>query len=807
MARGSGYRKPGVGRGKLGTADAKDKKNAAASRKTLEGVSVFGDTHTEPDPSRQDAAGLPMPASAGEGVDDGGLIRIEGTVEGVIYSNEENGYAVCDLESADGEMLTVTGTMPYISEGDAVAVIGKWIHNPKYGRQFKVEQYERSLPADRSSILRYLSSRTVKGIGPKLAARIVETFGEDAFDVIENHPEWLASEIKGLSMKVAMAASEDFREKSGMRSAMLFFRDYFGAALTVRIFKKWGNAAIDIAKRNPYRLCEEIDGIGFEKADAMAARLGIAKESPDRVKSGLVYLLLNNEMQNGHTCLPHDKLISAASRLLGCSEQVCRDAAGGMIKDERLVAAQRRGEVYIYTPDAYESESYIANKLTLLDRLCPAVDVGNIRQFIEKEEQRNGIGYAEMQKRAITDALENGVFILTGGPGTGKTTIVKALIDIFESMGLNVALAAPTGRAAKRMSEATSREAKTVHRMLEMEFGGEGDARFRRGEQDLLEENVVIIDEASMLDSRLTAALLRAVKPGARLLFIGDADQLPSVGAGNVLRDLIDSERFATVRLNEIFRQARMSAIVTNAHLINAGNMPELKLRDKDFFFLSRSADTSIAETIVDLCQNRLPRSYGEEIRAGIQVISPSRRGEAGTENLNIMLQSALNPPKPDRAEYMHRESIYRVGDRVMQIRNNYDLAWERKDSKGVGVFNGDIGVIRSINRASSSMEIEFDERQAVYDFSLIDDIEHAYAITVHKSQGSEYPMVVIPAFYAPVMLLTRNLLYTAVTRAQRMVIIVGREDVIGTMVSNNRTAMRYTGLTDMVNDLYVGGL
>ena len=727
--------------------------------------------------------------------DAGGLIRLGGVIETIIYSNEENGYTVCDIESEAGDMVTVTGIMPYLSEGDALVMFGRWVHSPKYGRQFKVEQYERSMPADETSILRYLASRAVKGIGPKIAQRIVEEFGVDSFDVIENHPEWLASQIKGMSLKAAMAASEDFKEKSGMRSAMIFFRDYFGAAMTVKIYKRWGGSAVDVAKKNPYRLCEEIEGIGFERADLMARGLGIAPDSPERIKSGVRYLLKSNAAQNGHTCLPEDKLVAAAAAMLGCDENACRDAVARLVTEQRIVSEKSGGFVYVYDMAAYECERYIATKLSLLDRLCPKVDIGDVYRFIEKEEKRNGMTYAAMQRKAIVDALDSGVFVLTGGPGTGKTTIVKALIDIFDSMGLKVALAAPTGRAAKRMSEATGMEAKTVHRMLEMEYGEDETASFRRNEQELLDENVIIIDEASMLDSWLTSSLLKAVKPGARILFIGDADQLPSVGAGNVLHDIIESGRFATVRLNEIFRQAGESLIVTNAHAINGGRMPELKIKNNDFFFLPRVSDREIASTVVDLWNNRLPRSYGEQIRENIQVISPSRRGESGTENLNVMLQNALNPPSPDKTEYVFREKTFRVEDRVMQIRNNYELEWEREDSRGVGVFNGDIGVIKAINKSNSCMEISFDERHVVYDFSLLEDIEHAYAITVHKSQGSEYPVVIIPAFSAPIMLLTRNLLYTAVTRAQKMVIIVGREDIVGTMVDNNRTAMRYTGL------------
>ena len=731
---------------------------------------------------------------------EGGLIRLDGVVEDIIYSNKENGYTVCavETETEGEEPVTVVGIMPYLSEGDTACFFGRWVHSAKYGRQFKAEQFERALPADTAAILRYLASRTIKGIGPKLAQRIVEEFGEDTFDVIENHPDWLTG-VKGVSKKLAEAASEDFKEKSGMRNALIFFRDYFGSSLTLRIYKKYGGNSVELARQNPYRLCNEVEGIGFEKADLMARKLGIPADSSERLMSGICYLLSSNAAQNGHVCLPEDKLVTTAAELLGCTPAAAAAALGDAISARRLIAEKRERVRYIYLPYAYETEKYIASKLVLLDKLCPAVDMGDVRAFISKEERMNGLSYADMQRRAISDALVNGVFVLTGGPGTGKTTIVKALIDIFESMGLRVALAAPTGRAAKRMSEATGREAKTVHRLLEMEFGDESGDRFRRNEQDPLEENVIIVDEASMLDSLLTGSLLRAIKPGARLLLIGDADQLPSVGAGNVLADIIESGRFATVRLNEIFRQAGASLIVTNAHAINEGRMPELGIKNNDFFFLPRSSDNDIAATVADLYRNRLPRSYGADTVNNIQVISPSRRGIAGTENLNVILQNALNPPEPGKREYQFRQTHFRVGDRVMQVRNNYELAWTRPDSEGLGVFNGDIGVIQAINPESSSFEIQFDDRHVVYDFSLLEDLEHAYAITVHKSQGSEYPIVIIPAYGAAQVLLTRNLLYTAVTRAQRMVIIVGREDIVASMVNNNRTALRYTGLCAML--------
>lgn len=733
---------------------------------------------------------------------EGGLIRLDGVVEDIIYSNKENGYMVCavETETEGEEPVTVVGIMPYLSEGDTACFFGRWVHSAKYGRQFKAEQFERALPADTTAILRYLASRTIKGIGPKLAQRIVEEFGEDTFDVIENHPDWLTG-VKGVSKKLAEAASEDFREKSGMRNALIFFRDYFGSSLTLRIYKKYGGNSVELARQNPYRLCNEVEGIGFEKADLMARKLGIPADSSERLMSGICYLLSSNAAQNGHVCLPEDKLVATAAELLGCTPAAAAAALGDAISARRLIAEKRERVRYIYLPYAYETEKYIASKLVLLDKLCPAVDMGDVRAFISKEERMNGLSYADMQRRAISDALVNGVFVLTGGPGTGKTTIVKALIDIFESMGLRVALAAPTGRAAKRMSEATGREAKTVHRLLEMEFGDESGDRFRRNEQDPLEENVIIVDEASMLDSSLTGCLLRAIKPGARLLLIGDADQLPSVGAGNVLADIIESGRFATVRLNEIFRQAGASLIVTNAHAINEGRMPELGIKNNDFFFLPRSSDNDIAATVADLYRNRLPRSYGAGTVDNIQVISPSRRGIAGTENLNVMLQNSLNPPEPGKREYQFRQTHFRVGDRVMQVRNNYELAWTRPDSEGLGVFNGDIGVIQAINPELSSFEIQFDDRHVVYDFSLLDDLEHAYAITVHKSQGSEYPIVIIPAYGAAQVLLTRNLLYTAVTRAQRMVIIVGREDIVASMVNNNRTALRYTGLCAMLRE------
>ena len=727
-----------------------------------------------------------------------GLEKICGTVEGVIYQNEENGYAILDFGTAEDELITVVGTLPYVGEGDTLTLYGKWVHNPKYGRQFRADQFEKEMPADATAILRYLSSRTIKGIGPKKAQKIVDLFGEDTFDVIENHPEWL-TQISGITHKSALEMSEEFKKQAGVRRVMMFFRDYFGATLSVRIFKAWGNNAVEMAKENPYRLCEEIEGVGFEKADDLAQRIGFDRAGLPRVESGILYLLSYNAAQSGHTCLPEEKLREAACSLLQVEGTLVDAAVASLLKAKRLfrvhhLTSEGR-KAFLFDRNGYECERTIAERLVALDRACVKLDVRDIDYFITREEKKSGISFAHLQKEAIAAALENGVMILTGGPGTGKTTVVRALLQIFRSMDLRVALAAPTGRAAKRLSEATSNEAKTVHRLLEMSFNEGKRAEFARNERDQLEEDVIIVDEVSMMDEPLTAALLRAVKTGAHLVLIGDADQLPSVGAGNVLHDLIACGRFAMVALTEVFRQAQHSLIVTNAHAVNRGEMPRLDVKDNDFFFLSRANDAEITATVADLCANRLPRSYGAQIAGNIQVISPSRKGEAGTENLNRILQQTLNPPRAGKREHRVRDVVFREGDRVMQIRNNYDLVWERGEETGLGVFNGDIGLVERIDPVEKYMEIVFDDRHVMYDFTGLDELEHAFAVTVHKSQGSEYPVVILPLYAAAPMLLTRNLFYTAITRAQRMVILVGRADIAAQMVQNNRQAMRYTGL------------
>lgn len=733
-----------------------------------------------------------------ETVDENGISMLEGSVEGIIFSNEENGYTILEFITDQNELITAVGIMPYVGEGESLKVYGKWVHNSKYGRQFSVSSYEKVMPADEVSILRYLASGAIKGIGPKTAQRIVDLYGKDTFDVIENHPEWLA-EISGITPKKARQIGEEFQKSAGMRSTMMFFREFFGAALTMKIYKRWGSRSVELAKENPYILCEEIDGIGFEKADGMARSLGFSSEGLERVSSGIVYMMRYRITQNGHVCLPEKLLISSAAKLLEVGEEIIAASLSSLIAQGRICYVKRDGVKYIYEKESYDAEKYIARKLDLIDKVCASVGVQDMQAFISREERKSGIEYAPLQKKAIAASLEDGVMILTGGPGTGKTTVVRALIEIFDSMGLDVALAAPTGRAANRMSEATSREAKTIHRLLEMDFSDSIYGKFNRDENNLLDEDVIIIDEASMIDQNLMFALLKAVKPGARLIIIGDSDQLPSVGAGNILRDLIDGGRFSTIRLSEIFRQASESLIVTNAHAINAGQMPDLSAKDKDFFFLPRQNDAEIAFTVADLCKNRLPKAYGTRLTANMQVISPSRKGEAGTENLNVLLQNTLNPEQFGKKEYKYRQTVFRQGDRVMQTKNNYDLEWKRDDgSDGYGVFNGDIGVIYDIDFKEQSMDIVFDDRSVRYDFSYLEELEHAYAITVHKSQGSEYPIVIIPAYSAPRMLLTRNMLYTAVTRAKNMVIIVGREDIVKTMVDNNKQTLRYTGLAKL---------
>lgn len=723
-----------------------------------------------------------------------GLLSIEGSVEKIIYQNEENGYTVCEIFTPSDEIFTLVGNMPYLSEGETVSALGSWVNHATFGKQFKVEFYEKQLPATETAILKYLASGAVRGIGKVTAQRIVSQFGADSFEVIEHNPQWL-SEIPGISPKKAEQISASFAAQFGMRNVMMFCREYFGPTTAVRIYKKWGNGAVERIKQNPYILCGEIYGVGFEKADAIAKDLGMKKNAPERIAMGLKYVLMHNAASNGHSFLPLDKLCAVAKRLLSCEMNEIEDEAAALETRGEIVCVRHEGMKCAYLRDYYEAEKYTAEKLCALDRAGKNLGEDNVLSLISMVERESNMEYAVLQKRAICQAASNGVFILTGGPGTGKTTVVRAIIRVFDAMRLRIALAAPTGRAAKRMSQSAGEEAKTVHRLLEMEYGAEDKLRFRKNEKDQLEDDVIIIDEASMLDLMLTDALLKAIKPGARLILIGDVNQLPPVGAGHVFDDIIKSDRFATVELTHIFRQAQESLIVTNAHAVNHGEYMNLESKSGDFFFLPRQEDAQTAATIAELCKKRLPKSYGLTVFDGIQVITPSRKGDAGTEMLNSALQSVINPPTRGKAEKKVRDFTLREGDKVMQIKNNYDIEWNKNGTQGFGIFNGDIGVIKKIDLSEELITVDFEDKICEYDYTMLDELELAYAITVHKSQGSEYPIVIMPLYRYTPKLLTRNLLYTAITRAQSIVILVGNGEVAKAMVDNNRQTKRYTGL------------
>ncbi len=729
--------------------------------------------------------------------------KLNGIVDSIVYRNDENGYTVCIVEDSDGLPVTAVGIMPYINEGDCLSAVGAWTTHKIYGRQFSVEVFDRQLPAEEGDILRYLASGAVKGIGPKTARKIVEKFGSDSFDIIENNPEWLAS-IPGISKQKAEAIGENFKSISGSREFMMFSRDFFPSATAMRIYKKWGAASIGRIQNNPYSLCGSFRGIGFKRADVIAATLGLPRDSDVRLEAGILHVLSTEASRNGHTCLPVDTLIECSVSLLFGFDGTCRQTIQSyvekMIENEKLYVYNAEGVRYVYHPYLYNAETYVARKLCEISRLCPSMSERDIDLLIEKCENYSHINYAPMQRQALCEALRSGVMILTGGPGTGKTTIIKGLLSIFESLDYSVCLAAPTGRASKRMSEATSHEAKTIHRMLEMEYSDDTEARFMRNRSNPIEEKVIIIDESSMIDTVLMEALLSAVRGGTKLIFIGDSDQLPSVGCGAVFGDIISSGVFRVVCLNEVFRQAQTSSIITNAHRINMGMMPQISSKGTDFFFLERSNDESVARTIVELVTKRLPHTYGMGIINKLQIITPSRKGTAGTETINAMLQVAMNPPGEGKAEKKSRSLVFRTGDRVMQTKNNYQIEWSTtRGESGFGVFNGDIGIIESIDNENELITVTFDEKRCEYEFSMLEELEHAYAITVHKSQGSEYPVVIIPIFHCAPMLRSRNLLYTAVTRASGMVILVGDREVLRTMVENDYHAERCTMLSRMI--------
>lgn len=727
--------------------------------------------------------------------------EVTGTVESVVYRNEQNGYTILEVSTDKKELVTVVGTMPFVSEGENITVRGSYVVHSEYGRQLKADSFEKRIPEQPDAILKYLSSGVIKGIGPKTAEKIVEKYGADTFEVMSNHPDWLA-DFKGISPRRALEIGDEIRRQMGFYRLFDFCRDVVPMHVALRIYQNYGERAVEQLRTNPYALCGKIRGFSFTAADQIAMGAGGAPDARERVLGATVRVLERACETGGHACLPVKQVVTEVATLLELDPKEIAEHEKDFVLEKQIGYLHRKADSLLYINRFYEAERSIAGRLLRLDRTCVRYRVEDMEPLVNRAMLESGLEYAAMQRKAIFEAASSGVLIITGGPGTGKTTIIKALIRIYESMGCEVALAAPTGRAAKRMAESTACEARTIHRLLEVEFRdeAEGDegATFARNEHNLLDADIIIIDEASMIDMFLMQALLAAIRPGARLVLLGDCDQLPSVGAGNVLHDLINSGCFNTVRLTEIFRQGSESLIVTNAHRINRGEMPVTDARNKDFFFMKREGGALIS-TLAEVTAKRLPATYGVSAFDKIQVITPTRKGAAGTEALNLLLQAELNPPAKDKAEKKFRDVVFREGDKVMQIRNNYDLTWDEDGKERFGIYNGDIGVIGKIYDRQSYMMVNFDGREVKYGFDLLEDLELAYAITVHKSQGSEYPFVVMPVTDFPPMLMTRNLLYTAVTRAKTMAVLIGREDALSRMVENDRETVRYTGLCDML--------
>ena len=722
-----------------------------------------------------------------------GELYLDGVVEEIIYSNGENGYTVC-LINCGGDPVTIVGIMPYVGEGESIRVQGEWQMHPTFGKQFRVDYFEKRLPTTAAAILKYLASGAIKGVGPVTAERIVERFGEDTLDVIENNHRWLC-DIRGISPKRADEIHKNYCEQFGMRKVIMFCNEFFGPALSVRIFKAYGSAAIDIIKATPYKLCEDIVGIGFEKADKVALALGSSVESPARAEAGVIHTLNVAAINGGHCFLFEQELLDSASRVLGINQAHVGLAIGRLEAFGRIKKFDVDGTNAYAITELYASEVYIAAKLqSLADFKFPYV-LDGIEEQIDLLQQKNGIEYAPEQREAIAHAITNGVSVITGGPGTGKTTVIKAILELCDILKFSYILAAPTGRAAKRMFESSEKEAKTIHRLLEAMRSENGTNRFQRNEENPIPYKVVIIDEMSMVDTNLMCALLKAIKLGSYVILIGDPDQLPPVGPGNCLNDIIRSEKFGVVKLNKIFRQAEQSLIVTNAHAINRGEMPVLNVKDNDFFFIEKQRTDEVKDLLVDLVSRRLPKRYNASPLDEIQLITCTRKGELGTYELNAVFQEVLNPKSHKKIEKKYGKILFREGDKVMQIKNDYDLVWHRGSEEGSGIFNGDIGIIREIDSRQETMTVDFEGRITEYDFSQLDELEHAYAVTAHKSQGSEYRIVVIPSFDAPFPLMTRNLLYTAVTRAREMVIIVGSKHSLAVMTKNNRIPVRHTAL------------
>lgn len=728
--------------------------------------------------------------------------EIQGVIQEIIFRNEQNGYSVVDME-CDGELETFVGYFAFLNLGEMIKAFGSWVQHKDYGRQFKVESYSIVTPASLIGIEKYLASGLISGIGQATAKKLVEKFGMDTLDIIQYNPDKLL-EIEGIGEKKAEKMHEAFLEQRELRDIMIFLEQYgISPAYAVRIYKTYGVNTIREIKENPYRLAEDVFGIGFRLADKVAMSMGVSPESEYRLASGTKYIL-NYYHAMGHTYVPRELLLEKAAELLNAGRDAMENILVSLFIEKKIAVETLEDCKAVYSIPFFKAESGVCRRLAQFAMQKPS----KLNVDFDFED---GIKLAKNQKQAVKAAMENGIVVITGGPGTGKTTTIKTIIRIFEAMGLSVLLAAPTGRAAKRMQEATGKEAKTIHRLLE--YGAaEGDDTdegmcFQKDEDSPLEADAIIIDEVSMVDILLMNSLLKAVPEGTRLVLVGDADQLPSVGAGNVLRDIIESEIVPVVKLDEIFRQAEESLIIVNAHKINNGELPIIDSRTKDFFFIRHDNQQEIAETIINLCSDRLPKYTGYDFYEGIQVLSPMKKGDCGILNLNIKLQQRLNPEDDRKKEKVYRDNVFRVGDKVMQIRNNYKLKWQSIsdfEKEGEGVFNGDLGIIQDIDGEEQHIDVIFDgERLVKYDYAILDELEHAYALTVHKSQGSEFPVVVMPVTYGAPMLMTRNLLYTALTRAKEMVVLVGHEKYIRQMVENNHIAKRYSGLMQRLVKLW----
>ena len=720
---------------------------------------------------------------------------LQGAVSAVVYQNYENGYAVLRLNVGGGQMVTVVGTIPLPAVGERLMVTGKWSNHSNYGRQFEAEFLERLMPQTAMEILSYLSSRVIKGIGPRMAARIVEHFGTETLLVMEREPERLA-EVPGISREKAKTIGEEFRLQVGMRQLMEFFAlHHLPAELAVRTYKLYGDSTIELLYDDPYLLMDEGLEAPFGAVDRFSIELGVEGDDPRRVEAGVRFELSYNLLA-GHSFLPEDKLLPATAQLLNVETEVVREAVNRLLGSDRLVRDTLAGIQVIYLPELYEAERYCTESLLRFAGL-EFPEPRNLNKLIRAVAKESGIDYSAEQEQAIRAAATSGLLLVTGGPGTGKTTILNGILELLGQMQLRCLLAAPTGRAAKRLTEVTGEEASTIHRLLEATIDpATGKMYFVRDEDNPLKADVVIVDEMSMVDVQLLHSLLQAVPQGKRLILVGDPDQLPPVGPGFPFSDMLRSGQLPTVRLTEIFRQAQQSLIVMNAHRVNRGEMPDLRTKTSDFFFMRRQNEEAVNQLIRDLCTTRLPKNMGIPSDQ-IQVLSPTRKGGVGTVSLNKMLQSALNPQSPDKKEKAFGDYIFREGDRIMQIRNNYDIMWKKQDGSavGTGVFNGDVGTITAIDAGTETITILFDDKVAEYDFTQLNELEPAYAMTVHKSQGSEYRCVILTAWNGSPYLLSSSILYTAITRARELLIIVGREETVAVMTENAKKNRRYSGL------------